>query len=596
MNAVTITIRDRSKTATCRETLSMCGQYEVTVEPAWTGPGFLVLHDRIDLPRVWPKCPDTCWAAPLMEEGGVFTYAKLVDGASEKDGQGVPTEAGLLDLRDREIVRKLSKFTMLGGVCGVPFSVYAANSAGGMNMVGTGYMNILVAEPYSSKNGKDLSLFKGERGEDAPRVESFDKTGEDADGNWKYAMTLSDGTSFEFVIPKGADGKDALTTYIREENADAYHMLRVRRTETGEFVLLIEKDAASAEMSFDEATIAANDYMKQAGWYALGRFTEDDPPVLLVAGAKQYAENAAASASSADESAQNAANSATGAATSRGKADEAREDAEDARDDAVAAKIVAEGYRDEAETYKDQSYQARTDAIAARDATIAAGSSAQSAIQSAKTEALGAIASALGDDETPDTALGDIEEARSSAVTDVGDALTAATAAIGSARDSAVDAVSGDTDSAKSEAIDAINDARDQAIADVGDASDIIQNDNTFSGNNSFALPVTLLGGVVGEGLARTTGTLACTTADKTETIQGLAPGGLYALMFFLVNDTTTSGIFYINGKAHESGIISTKHGFCVRVFQADANGAVSFTYKANADNRVTAHYVAITL
>ena len=200
MDTVTVRLNGRTKRATIRDTLSLCGRYAVAVEPAFEGDGWLVLHDRTVLPRVWPHCPDAeKWAAPAMEEAGVFAWAKLVDGASEED-DGVVTDDGTLDLRGDALVKKLTKLVPVGSVVEVAFSVYAECVEGGMNMVGTGFLKVLVAEPYSSTETKSLVMFKGDKGD--PLTWSG-MTAEE-----KSALVAALALDPNCKGPKGDDGED----------------------------------------------------------------------------------------------------------------------------------------------------------------------------------------------------------------------------------------------------------------------------------------------------------------------------------------------------------------------------------------------------
>ena len=146
MDSATIRIVDRTKTASCRETLSMCGTYTVSVEPSFTGTGYVVLSRRYDLPKVWPLCPENDeWAPPIRgETADVVGYAVLTNGQ------------GTLKLDDVKLVKWLTKTVPFGNEAEVPFSVYVPSPVQGrFNMAGHGALRILVTEEYGSVDTGD---------------------------------------------------------------------------------------------------------------------------------------------------------------------------------------------------------------------------------------------------------------------------------------------------------------------------------------------------------------------------------------------------------------------------------------------------------
>ena len=184
MNGIMVTLKDRTKTASCRETLALCAKYALTVSPALEVDGakttevggvltsdvkgYLVLHRRF-VGRTPPdgavryiagqKVADQNYQWDTNE---VYGYAELT--TRKVGGEWVTT--GELDLRAETLCRDFIQKFGVNANAPLKFAVYDPVAGG---MVGEGEFDVKVVEPYYVSEDQPLVLFKGDRGETGPQ-------------------------------------------------------------------------------------------------------------------------------------------------------------------------------------------------------------------------------------------------------------------------------------------------------------------------------------------------------------------------------------------------------------------------------------------
>ena len=560
-NALAIKVNDRSKLLRFGETVTTGSRYAVAVEGGETVCG----HD----------------AALIVStpEGLQVAVAELVDGVGELN---LGCDAVL------KIERKVPQGTVL-----CLNAVLRCFDEGDEQNVGVGQLQAIAA--WQGRENPDTGtvvLYKGPKGDDGASPTGMTLFGKDADGNNIYVLSFSDGKTFNVVVPKGDKGDNALMTWAKELNAEFYHRVRVTQDSTGEFVVAIDKERVTADRTFDAATIEANQFMKQAGWYCNGRFLEDDPEVLVEKGAKQYAEDAAADATRA-ETAKAGAETAQGLAeTAQADAETAKGLAETARNEAVQAKTDAETAQTAAETAQSLAETAKTDAETAQTAAETAqgkAETAQAGAESARDQAR----------QAGTAAVAEITAARDAAVGAVGTKQTEAVGAVGDAATTAVNAVA----AKQSEGEEALEAKKQEALDELAALEGAVHKtgDETIEGGKTFADMPVMLSGLYARGVAFKHGSFTLTneiynrtSADTTrnvphaEVVDGLVPGGRVMVQLVISTPSTSATPTVYVGPPEDTGVINSnwsrgtvtlyKPYFGVLMLTADETGAVAFS------------------
>ena len=180
MNVITVTLKDRTKTASCRETVALCAKYALTVSPALevdedktetvdgvltsTVKGYIVLHRRF-VGRTPPDGSVRFVAGQQVADQNyqwdtneVYGYSELT--TRKIDGKWVTT--GELDLRTKTLCRDFIQKFGANANAPLKFAIYDPVAGG---MVGEGEFDVKVVEPYYISPDKSLTLFKGDRGD-----------------------------------------------------------------------------------------------------------------------------------------------------------------------------------------------------------------------------------------------------------------------------------------------------------------------------------------------------------------------------------------------------------------------------------------------
>jgi len=180
MNGITVTLNDKTKTASCRETVALCAKYALTVSPALevdpeqtetvegvltsTVKGYLVLHRRF-VGRTPPdgavkfiggeRVANQNYEWDLNE---VYGYAEL----TTKQVNGKWVTEGLLDLRTMTLCKDFIQKYGADANAPLNFAVYDPVAGG---LVGSGEFDVKVVEPYFVTQNQTLTLFKGDKGD-----------------------------------------------------------------------------------------------------------------------------------------------------------------------------------------------------------------------------------------------------------------------------------------------------------------------------------------------------------------------------------------------------------------------------------------------
>ena len=447
----------------------------------------------------------------------------------------------------------------------------------GENTIAEGDLSIVWNHVWTDQESGEAYSMKGEPGEPgAPgadaRVNRIVKTGEDADGNFIYSMVFDDGQEFAFLSPKGPRGFDAMMTYLKEYGHEKYHDCCVMQNSKGQWVLAIEQEGIVPESTFDEATIQANVAARDARWYALGRFTEDDPPVLVTEGAKQYCDRAETAATAAETAQGKAETAQTKAETAQGKAETAQTKAETAQTKAETAQRIAE---------------------TAKDTAVTTVQGALGNIETAKTNALSAV-------ETKKTqSVTAVQTEQTTAVSAVQAAQTTGVRAVQSAQTTAVGAVQ----NAQSVATDDIDAAKQEAISQIQEQTNVVHVDQeeTISAKKTYTAEQQFDAGILATGVAHKTGVFTTnTTPAKTLALTGLKPSTTYAILL-LCTTTSTSTSYYLKivygGVTYTFKPTKTIPLSAFILATSDASGNISFTYQStSASYTHTTRYIAIPL
>lgn len=187
-NALRITVRDRDKTAICREVLALCGEYTVTLAGDWPAStnGFIVLH------RILP--PD----APLP---ALYEHLDLpVEPTAENQvycTAAVTSGSASLSLKQDTLVGDLTRLFRPDQIAQVRYTVYCTETVDGtsvQNLVASGLFDVKVSQPYGSLNaaGTGFELFRGAQGNSISEV-TYAST--DSDGNALHNVYVGTGSA-----------------------------------------------------------------------------------------------------------------------------------------------------------------------------------------------------------------------------------------------------------------------------------------------------------------------------------------------------------------------------------------------------------------
>ena len=211
MNGITVTLKDKTKTAYCRETVALCAKYELTVSPALevdesktetidgvltsTVKGYIVLHRRY----VGHTTPDGAVRYIAGQQvadqnyqwdtNEVYGYSELT--TRQIDGKWVTT--GELDLRTKTLCRDFIQKFGANANAPLKFAVYDPVAGG---LVGEGDFDVKVVEPYYVTSNQSLTLFKGDKG---------DKGDKGEDGHVMTWDTMSDKDKVNLINAVVAD-------------------------------------------------------------------------------------------------------------------------------------------------------------------------------------------------------------------------------------------------------------------------------------------------------------------------------------------------------------------------------------------------------
>lgn len=261
MNGITVSINDKTKRAVCKETVALCAQYHINVEPALEGDGFLVLHRR----HVGSGAPDgktvfvggEVAASPVYnwDMNEVYAVANLT---TTTDLSGKRTTTGTLDLRYQNLCRDLIQRFGTGAEASVVFAVYDTVAGG---LAGDGEFNVKVVEPYYVSDDQNLALFRGEKGSSVQNIELI---GSDAVGNYVYKFSFTDDKFFFVTMPRGPIGNSSSGSYAYNNVTHKYHVLRVVTNGLGQLTVKVDPNGVDAPPS-DAAFVTIGDVQTIVG-------------------------------------------------------------------------------------------------------------------------------------------------------------------------------------------------------------------------------------------------------------------------------------------------------------------------------------------
>lgn len=246
MNGITVSINDKTKRAVCKETVALCAQYHINVEPALEGDGFLVLHRR----HVGIGAPDgktvfvggEIAASPVYNWDMNEVYA-VVNLATTTNLSGQRATTGTLDLRYQNLCRDLIQRFGTGAEASVVFAVYDTVAGG---LAGDGEFNVKVVEPYYVSDDQNLALFRGEKGSSVQNIELI---GSDAVGNYVYKFSFTDGKFFFVTMPRGPMGSSSSGSYAYNNVTHKYHVLKVVTNGLGQLTVKVDPNGVDAPPS-----------------------------------------------------------------------------------------------------------------------------------------------------------------------------------------------------------------------------------------------------------------------------------------------------------------------------------------------------------
>lgn len=255
MNGITVSINDKTKRAVCKETVALCAQYHINVEPALEGDGFLVLHRR----HIGSGAPDgktvfvggEVVASPVYNWDMNEVYA-VVNLTTTTGPSGQRTTTGTLDLRYQNLCRDLIQRFGTGAEASVVFAVYDTVAGG---LAGDGEFNVKVVEPYYISDDQNLALFRGEKGSS---VRNIELVGSDAVGNYVYKFSFTDDKFFFVTMPRGPMGNSSAGSYAYNNVTHKYHVLKVVTNGLGQMTLKVDPEGVDTPPS-DAAFVTIGD-------------------------------------------------------------------------------------------------------------------------------------------------------------------------------------------------------------------------------------------------------------------------------------------------------------------------------------------------
>ena len=261
MNGITVSINDKTKRAVCKETVALCAQYHINVEPALEGDGFLVLHRR----HVGSGAPDgktvfvggEVAASPVYNWDMNEVYA-VVNLTTTTGLSGQMTTTGTLDLRYQNLCRDLIQRFGTGAEASVVFAVYDTVAGG---LAGDGEFNVKVVEPYYVSDDQNLALFRGEKGSSVQNIELI---GSDAVGNYVYKFSFTDDKFFYVTMPRGPMGNSSAGSYAYNQVTHKYHILKVVTNGLGQLTVKVDPEGVDTPPS-DAAFVTIGDVQTITG-------------------------------------------------------------------------------------------------------------------------------------------------------------------------------------------------------------------------------------------------------------------------------------------------------------------------------------------
>lgn len=255
MNGITVSINDKTKRAVCKETVALCAQYHINVEPALEGDGFLVLHRR----HVGSGAPDgktvfvggEVAASPVYNWDMNEVYA-VVNLTTTTNLSGQRATTGTLDLRYQNLCRDLIQRFGTGAEASVVFAVYDTVAGG---LAGDGEFNVKVVEPYYVSDDQNLALFRGEKGSSVQNIELI---GSDAVGNYVYKFSFTDDKFFFVTMPRGPMGNSSAGSYAYNQVTHKYHILKVVTNGLGQLTVKVDPEGVDTPPS-DAAFVTIGD-------------------------------------------------------------------------------------------------------------------------------------------------------------------------------------------------------------------------------------------------------------------------------------------------------------------------------------------------
>lgn len=261
MNGITVSINDKTKRAVCKETVALCAQYHIDVEPALEGDGFLVLHRR----HIGSGAPDgkTVFVGGEVAASSVYNWDMnevyaVVNLTTTTDLSGQRTTTGTLDLRYQNLCRDLIQRFGTGAEASVVFAVYDTVAGG---LAGDGEFNVKVVEPYFVSEDQNLALFRGEKGSSVQNIELI---GSDAVGNYVYKFSFTDDKFFFVTMPRGPMGNSSAGSYAYNQVTHKYHVLHVVTNSLGQLTVKVDPEGVDTLPS-DAAFVTIGDVQTITG-------------------------------------------------------------------------------------------------------------------------------------------------------------------------------------------------------------------------------------------------------------------------------------------------------------------------------------------
>lgn len=239
-NALLISLNDKTKAASCKETVALCAKYQIEVTPPLEGSGKLVLHRR----RV-TRTPDGRQAfiagfpaVPSAWRWDANEVYAVVDLTTE-DGH----TTGELNLRHETLVKDFVSRFQPGAEAPLVFAIYDMEGNG---LAGDGEFNVKVVEPYYITEDQNFHLFKGDPGNS---ITAITYKSEDAAGNFIYEFTFTDGSHIDVTMPRGPMGAPSVGSYAKNAATGKFHLVTVVTNGLGQNTLRIDPNGVDTPPS-----------------------------------------------------------------------------------------------------------------------------------------------------------------------------------------------------------------------------------------------------------------------------------------------------------------------------------------------------------